>query len=551
MFDPSRGARTPKARFAYLFPSRTSAVIQVRLKDDAHRRRSAATRSSRSARPWRCRSGGSTRRSYTVTGAPVVLEDLADALAGSVLRLLVVALVVMALVLALVFRSRLRLVPLVVALAAVAVTFGAMALVGAPLTMASIAVLPVLLGLGVDYAIQFQARVEEEGGDAESRGRALAGPTIATAALATARRLPRAAALAGADGARLRRAAGGRHRVRAAARAHGRARRRSRSPRAARARRGARALAARRRRAGGRGARPRSRARRPAWAAPAAARAARRAAPAGAGAGASGSRWRASGWRSTRRPRSSPTSSSSSRRTCRPCATCRRCSARPAWRARSTSSSRARDLTDPKVVAWMRDYQSDLLKRFGYSASERLRQGRAVPGALAAPTSSATSGAAATREQVRALLDAVPPYFSQAVITQDRKTAKLAFGVRLMSLERQQEIFDEMRARLNPPAGRDGASSAGCRCWSPAPTTRCRDPLRRLRDAAGRPARGGARAARRLPALGARARAARADRAGHGLVGARAVRPAHPAQPDVGDAGRARDRDLDRVHACC
>ena len=73
----------------------------------------------------------------------------------------------MALVLALVFRSRLRLLPLVVALAAVAVTFGAMALVGAPLTMASIAVLPVLLGLGVDYAIQFQARVEEEDGDAE------------------------------------------------------------------------------------------------------------------------------------------------------------------------------------------------------------------------------------------------------------------------------------------------------------------------------------------------------------------------------------------------
>ena len=48
-----------------------------------------------------------------------------------------------------------------------------MALAGAPLTMASIAVLPVLLGLGVDYAIQYQARPS-------------ALPTIATAALATA-----------------------------------------------------------------------------------------------------------------------------------------------------------------------------------------------------------------------------------------------------------------------------------------------------------------------------------------------------------------------------
>ena len=34
VFDASRGAETPKARFAYLFPSRESALIQVRLKPD-------------------------------------------------------------------------------------------------------------------------------------------------------------------------------------------------------------------------------------------------------------------------------------------------------------------------------------------------------------------------------------------------------------------------------------------------------------------------------------------------------------------------------------
>ena len=38
-----------------------------------------------------------------------------------------------------------------------------MSLLGARLTLASIAVLPVLLGLGVDYAIQYQARLEEDG----------------------------------------------------------------------------------------------------------------------------------------------------------------------------------------------------------------------------------------------------------------------------------------------------------------------------------------------------------------------------------------------------
>ena len=70
-----------------------------------------------------------------------------------------------------------------------AITFGAMSLLGASLTMASIAVLPVLLGLGVDYAIQYQARVEEEerpAGTARRPHTARAVPTIATAGLATA-----------------------------------------------------------------------------------------------------------------------------------------------------------------------------------------------------------------------------------------------------------------------------------------------------------------------------------------------------------------------------
>src|SRR5947209_11862023 len=51
----------------------------------------------------------------------------------SLFILLVSALLVMAATLALVFRSRLRLLPLAVAVAAAALTFGALAVVGAPL----------------------------------------------------------------------------------------------------------------------------------------------------------------------------------------------------------------------------------------------------------------------------------------------------------------------------------------------------------------------------------------------------------------------------------
>ena len=90
----------------------------------------------------------------------------------------------MALVLFLVFRSRWPLLPLAVALMAAAITFGLLALVGGSLTMASIAALPILIGLAVDYAIQFQARFDETGSAEEAAS--LGGPTIGAACLATA-----------------------------------------------------------------------------------------------------------------------------------------------------------------------------------------------------------------------------------------------------------------------------------------------------------------------------------------------------------------------------
>jgi predicted RND superfamily exporter protein len=47
----------------------------------------------------------------------------------------------------------------------------------------------------------------------------------------------------------------------------------------------------------------------------------------------------------------------------------------------------------------------------------------------------------------------VPAYFSQGVITPDRKTATLAFGIRLMPLERQEQVIETMRRELDPPDG--------------------------------------------------------------------------------------------------
>ena len=205
VFDLAKARGTPKARLAYLFPNSKSAQIVIRLKpglSEGERRRAiglieeavAETTprkvcgSEGKAEPCFVLQGGE----YVVTGAPVIVDAIARALKDALLLLVGVAIVVMAIVLLLAFRSRLRLLPLALALASAALVFGLLDLVGGSLTMASVAVLPILIGLAVDYAIQFQARLDEveatgaTGAEAARTAANLSGPTIATACLATA-----------------------------------------------------------------------------------------------------------------------------------------------------------------------------------------------------------------------------------------------------------------------------------------------------------------------------------------------------------------------------
>lgn len=196
IFDFSRPRGTPKARLSYLFPNAKSAQIVIRLRPDlseAERHRAiglieaavedttprAACKEKGQPAPCFELEGGS----YVVSGAPVVIDGVSRALKDALLILFAVALAVMALVLLLVFRSRWRLLPLGIALMAAAITFGLLVLVGGSLTMASIAALPILIGLAVDYAIQFQARFDETRSVEEAASRS--GPTIGAACLAT------------------------------------------------------------------------------------------------------------------------------------------------------------------------------------------------------------------------------------------------------------------------------------------------------------------------------------------------------------------------------
>ena len=98
----------------------------------------------------------------TVTGSPVYLKEINDYLKGGMLTLGLVALAVMAIVLAVMFRVRWRLLPLLSVLFGVVWTFSILGWIGIDLSLVTISGLPILIGLGIDFAIQIHNRVEEE-----------------------------------------------------------------------------------------------------------------------------------------------------------------------------------------------------------------------------------------------------------------------------------------------------------------------------------------------------------------------------------------------------
>ncbi len=190
VFDEGKPPGTPKERFGYLFPNKGTAQIIVRLRPElTEEQRHDAIELFRDAvsDPRFKLSGGS----YVVTGAPVVVDAGARELRNQVLLLLGVAGLVMALTLLFILPRPLRLLPLAVAVAAGAMTLGLVALFGGSLTVGAIAMLPVLVGLAVDYAIQFQARFNEARSDGSPQGAAVAaaavggGPVIGAACVAT------------------------------------------------------------------------------------------------------------------------------------------------------------------------------------------------------------------------------------------------------------------------------------------------------------------------------------------------------------------------------
>ncbi|HZK24313.1 MAG TPA: MMPL family transporter [Oscillospiraceae bacterium] len=98
----------------------------------------------------------------TVTGKPVLDMVLRSEMRQSMQKMVVLAVLLMVAIITLIFNVRWRLFPLVVNFIAVLATMGLLGHLQLPMTMVSMAAFPILIGLGIDYSIQFHSRYEEE-----------------------------------------------------------------------------------------------------------------------------------------------------------------------------------------------------------------------------------------------------------------------------------------------------------------------------------------------------------------------------------------------------
>ena len=99
-----------------------------------------------------------------VSGKPILDRSIKSSMTESMQYMMISAVAIMILILLLIYKVRMRLLPIVMILFAVVATVGMMGWLSIGLTMVSMAVFPVLIGLGIDYFIQFQTRYEEERG---------------------------------------------------------------------------------------------------------------------------------------------------------------------------------------------------------------------------------------------------------------------------------------------------------------------------------------------------------------------------------------------------
>jgi len=98
----------------------------------------------------------------TIVSDAKLVDAISHSIGSNITLLLALSVAVMVLILVFIFRVRWRLLSLGIVGLSALWTFGLMGYLGVPLTMATMPVLPILIGLGIDFSIQFHNRYQEE-----------------------------------------------------------------------------------------------------------------------------------------------------------------------------------------------------------------------------------------------------------------------------------------------------------------------------------------------------------------------------------------------------
>ncbi len=99
---------------------------------------------------------------YIISGKPVLDSSLRTEMKSNMIVMVVSAVALMFMILSFVFKVRWKVLSLGIVFVSVIATLGLMGHLSVSMTMVSMAVFPILIGLGVDYSIQIQNRYEEE-----------------------------------------------------------------------------------------------------------------------------------------------------------------------------------------------------------------------------------------------------------------------------------------------------------------------------------------------------------------------------------------------------
>jgi hydrophobe/amphiphile efflux-3 (HAE3) family protein len=163
--DPQNG--TVRADFRQVFPDNRHALIAITI--DASLSQSKQADTIKEIKQTVAGAGFGGNASAVVTGIPAVRSDVEDLMRSSMRNMLILSVALMLVILAFIFRVRgffaWRWLPLGIVFLGIIYAFGAMGILSIPLTMVTMSVSPILVGLGVDYAIQFHNRYDEERGE--------------------------------------------------------------------------------------------------------------------------------------------------------------------------------------------------------------------------------------------------------------------------------------------------------------------------------------------------------------------------------------------------